>query len=238
MTFHRIIQRNHLDGKSDLTTLRSVLLLLPSNVPIKECENLAVKFRSRSLLRGLTCPQIIHLSHYDPVWGWGGGAKEDKRNGWGRGDGRRNKVPVRQVKGRAKPGGWGPRQNLERRVLAWPRGPPCSLLPPSRACLPARQRPPFRVSAARHPFRPPRGPRRLWPGPRPPLHTLHPTPLTVARALGRPYLKDVAAPPRSCVMTSPAMRRAGSVFSSLPYSGYFGWKLWGWVCWGYSRERG
>lgn len=83
-------------------------------------------------------------------------------------------------------------------------------VPPSRASRarpPAGQRPPFRVSAAGQPFRPPRGRRRLRPGPQQPLRT---------RSLERPYLKDVAAPLRSCVVTSPASQRAEPCVSKAP----------------------
>ena len=55
-------------------------------------------------------------------------------------------------------------------------------------------------------------------------HILHPTPLSPARSLGRPYLKDAAAPPRPCVMASPVTQWAGpSPDPQTPFS--LPWKL-------------
>lgn len=113
-------------------------------------------------------------------------------------------------------GGRGTRQHQARRVLARPRGPPCSLLPPVTSVPACEEAPSLPRLGCRAAFPPTSwsAAALAWAA-APAPHMLHPTPHSVARVRGRPYLKDVAAPPRPCVMTSRATPRAGPVLPSL-----------------------
>lgn len=85
-------------------------------------------------------------------------------------------------------------------------GPPCSRLP----TLPSAPSPPrLRHKAALPPTSWSAAALAQTATPPEQKHTLHPTPLSPAHSLGRPYLKDAAAPPRPCVMASPVTQWAG-----------------------------